>query len=82
MSRGVLEFGWGKLAAYLRREQNHALPHVHVRGPGAEASFDLETLELLAASGFDARTLGKIQKTLLANHEAIKEKWDEIKSED
>lgn len=61
--------------------KEHHGPHCHVIGPGAKASFDLNTLQCLASKGFSKTTLNRVQKALARYQSFLLEKWDEIQEE-
>lgn len=58
--------------------RDHWPPHVHAIGPGTEAVFLLESLELIRCHGFDANMVGRIRDFLSVRREQLKEAWDEI----
>lgn len=72
----VLELGWGriKVSIYFK---DHNPPHVHVTAPGAEAVFEIDSLECIRSDGFSESALGKIERALAERRNFLKEKWDE-----
>lgn len=60
------------------KEKNHlGRPHVHVIGPGAQASFDLTTGQCLASTGFRKKDLNRIAKHVAENLADLKECWND-----
>jgi hypothetical protein len=62
------------------KEKGHNTPHVHLVGPGIEASIAIDTLDVLANSGFTDRDLRKIKEFLKDRKSELKEAWDEYHS--
>lgn len=58
--------------------RDHEPPHVHAIGPGAEAVFRLDDLELIRSRGFDSRAVASIQRFLQERKEELMEAWNEI----
>lgn len=57
--------------------KDHYPPHLHVLGPGAEAKFELETMECFFSRGFKESTLKEIKKVLLKEKTLLLEVWNE-----
>lgn len=57
--------------------KDHKPAHVHVIGPGAEAKFDIKTLECLDNYGFSEKTLKRIKAYLKERQHSLLEAWDE-----
>lgn len=70
----LLDNGRFKVAIYFH---DHAPPHVHVLGPGAEARFAIDTLECLSSVGFNATTRNRIKKLLVVHKDLLMEAWNE-----
>lgn len=51
---------------------------MHVHGPDAFAKINLETLEIMKASGFSEKDLKIIQQQIFKRRSKILEKWEEI----
>lgn len=60
------------------KEKGHNIPHVHVATMAASLSIAIETGEVLAQSGADARSVKEAQKWILDNQTFLKEKWNEL----
>lgn len=57
---------------------DHRPVHVHVRYGNGEGVFNVEkTIELRESAGLKVKELAKAQQLIEANHELIKEKWNE-----
>jgi len=74
----------GKFSLNIRtREKGHlGRPHAHAEAPGAEASIDLYTFEVLESTGFNAPTLNRLCKLVERYSEELRAKWSEIHGED
>ena len=57
--------------------KDHAPAHVHVVGPGAEAKFDIKTLECIESHGFSQKTLKQIKGYLEERKANLMEAWNE-----
>lgn len=57
---------------------DHGPPHVHAIGPGVEAVFLIETLEIRFNDGFGPSTLFRLRQFLGERREALLEAWYEI----
>jgi hypothetical protein len=57
---------------------DHGPPHVHAIGPGVEATFLIETLELRYCNGINAKTIFRIRQFLGERRESLLEAWYEI----
>jgi hypothetical protein len=62
--------------------RDHRPPHVHAIGPDAEAVFNLETMELTHANGFDSKSVTRIRQFIEDRREELLEAWNEIHEED
>ena len=62
--------------------RDHGPPHVHAIGPGAEAVFNLGSLELVRCRGFDSRAVGRIRQFLSERKNELLEAWHEIHGEE
>ena len=58
--------------------KDHNPPHVHVKGPHAEAKFLIDTLECVSAFGFSKKSLARIQVFLKDHQKALMEAWHEF----
>jgi hypothetical protein len=58
--------------------RDHEPPHIHAIGPGAEAVFRLNNLELIRSRGFDSRAVEKIRQFLETRRNELLEAWNEI----
>ena len=61
-------------------EKHHKLPHMHVISPQGEVSLSIDTLEILAVSGFNKATVNAIKKYIVINNltEDALEIWEDI----
>lgn len=75
----VLRFGRFKFVIY---PKDHAPAHVHVLAPGAEAKFDIRTIECLAIYGFSQRTVGQLAQIVAENRDLLLEAWEEYEGQD
>jgi hypothetical protein len=57
--------------------KDHAPPHIHVLKAGAEAQFNLLTLECIESRGFTQKALREIQRILSQVEEDLLEVWDD-----
>jgi hypothetical protein len=57
--------------------KDHAPPHVHVVGPGAEAKFRLDTFECIFCRGFSRKALKRITLFLKERRTVLKEAWND-----
>jgi hypothetical protein len=80
MSPRVLQLEALNVYVKIHWKENHG-PHCHVVGPGAQASFELQTFECLASRGFSEVAINRIQKALKRYQTFLLEKWDEIQEE-
>jgi hypothetical protein len=53
-------------------------PNVHVHGPDSFTKINLDTLEIMKASGFSEKDLKIIQQQIFKRRSKISEKWDEF----
>ena len=58
--------------------KDHNPPHVHVKGPAAEAKFLLDTLECWSSIGFSEKALKQIQAFLEIHKDILMEAWNEF----
>lgn len=58
--------------------KDHLPPHVHIHGPDAHASVNIETLEVIRSNGFSANDLKIIQQQIFIRRAKILEKWEAI----
>ncbi len=56
---------------------NEHLPkHIHIEKAGKTAKFNLENIELVKSSGFNANELKQIRSLVELNQELLISKWD------
>ena len=58
--------------------RDHSPPHVHAIGPDAEAVFNLITMELIRADGFDSKSVKQIGQFIWSRKIELLEAWNEI----
>ncbi len=75
----VFEIGGLKIVI---RTHDHAPPHVHVIGPGAECIIEINSLEVRFSRGFKASAVRELQGFVEARREKLMEKWNEIHGEE
>lgn len=75
----VLRFGAFRMIIYLN---DHRPPHVHVRGRGSQAIFNLNCPagppELRAQRGLASAEVGAIKRVLSVNLQTLCEAWERI----
>lgn len=58
---------------------NEHLPkHIHIEKAEKIAKFNIETIEIIKSSGFNASELKQIRNLVEENQETLKQKWDEF----
>lgn len=70
----------GNLDFKIYLEKNHKRPHLHVFSPDGEVSLSLDTLEILAVSGFSQKSVNAIVQYIIDNDltsDAL-EIWEEL----
>jgi hypothetical protein len=80
MSPKIIEITRSVYVEVRLKEKGHNTPHIHVVGPGIEASLSIKDLAVLANSGFKEKDLRKIRDFLMDRLDQIKEAWDEYHS--
>ena len=75
-------FGFANNIRLVIHSRDHRPPHVHIIGPDAEARITIETLEILQVHGFDRSDVKEFIEFIKERQEKIKEKWNEIDSEE
>lgn len=58
---------------------NEHLPkHIHIEKAEKTAKFNIETIEIIKSSGFNASELKQIRNLVEENQETLIQKWDEF----
>lgn len=57
--------------------KDHQPPHVHIRGPDAEAKFDMTTWECIESYGFTVKSLNRLREYLKERKDTLWEAWIE-----
>lgn len=60
--------------------KDHNPPHVHVKGPAAEAVFNLGTCECKKNTGFSAQAISRISKIVREKKQAFLEAWNDYQN--
>ncbi|MFN0279288.1 MAG: DUF4160 domain-containing protein [Pyrinomonadaceae bacterium] len=78
--RALVERLGGSRIEIRTKEQGHNIPHFHYVGPDVDASFDLETCEIIAGN-VNGREKRKIERFFFENggKEKLKTFWDQTR---
>jgi hypothetical protein len=73
----IIEDRGVRLVIRTREPTHKGRPHCHAEAPGADASIDLKTFEVLASRGFSRKALERIVEFVSENQKLLLEAWND-----